>query len=343
MIDESTESGASLIKACKIIHVSPRTIQRYRKESEIKADGRIASGTTKIPINKLSEEERNEILNLVNQPEFANSTPNQIVPILADRGEYIGSESTIYRILRENAQLAHRGKAKAATQYKMEPIEISSPNKLWSWDITYLQSLTKGIYFYLYLIIDVYSRKIVGWEVYESESSDYAAKTMSLACYNEKIMDKSLILHSDNGSPMKGATMLGMLQNLGVVPSFSRPSVSNDNPFSEATFRTLKYCPTFPDKPFETVEVAREWTSKFVNWYNEIHKHSGIKFVSPGQRHRGEDVLILEERGKVYEEAKSKHPERWSKSCRNWLHVDSVNFKSLRIFKKKEIKTLKTG
>jgi putative transposase len=343
MINEAVESGANLIKASKIIQVSARTMQRYRKEKEINADRRIAAGATKIPANKLSEEERNKILNVVNQPEFANLPPNQIVPILADRGEYVGSEATMYRILRENEQLAHRGKAKAATQYKMEPIEVFAPNELWSWDITYLQSAIKGSFFYLYLIIDVYSRKIVGWEVYESESADYAAKTMALACHNEKIMGKSLILHSDNGSPMKGASMLGMLQNLGVVPSFSRPSVSNDNPFSESTFKTLKYCPKFPDKPFETVKCAREWTSKFVNWYNEIHKHSAIQFVSPGQRHRGEDVLILKERARIYEEAKCKNPSRWSKNCRNWVPVDVVTFKSLRILKNKENKTLKTG
>ena len=343
MIDEAVESGARLIKACKIIHVSPRTIQRYRKKIELKADGRIAGGATKVPANKFSEQEKKEILNVINQPEFANSPPNQIVPILADRGEYIGSESTMYRILRENGQLAHRGKAKAAAKYKIEPLEILSPNRLWSWDITYLQTVIKGMFFYLYLIIDVYSRKIVGWEVYDAESADYAAKTIALAYSNEKIIDKSLILHSDNGSPMKGATMLGTLQNLGVVPSFSRPSISNDNPFSESTFKTLKYCPIYPDKPFETVALAREWTSNFVNWYNEIHKHSGIKFVSPGQRHRGEDVLILEERAKVYQEAKSKHPNRWSKKCRNWLHNGVVTFKSLRILKKKESETIKTG
>lgn len=282
-------------------------------------------------------------MNVVNQPEFADLTPSQIVPILADRGEYIGSESTIYRILRENKQLTHRGKSKSATKHKIKPIELLAPNELWSWDITYLQSLVKGVFFYLYLIIDVYSRKVVGWEVYEAESADYAAKTISLAYSNEKVFGKSLILHSDNGSPMKGATMLGMLQTLGVVPSFSRPSISNDNPFSESTFKTLKYCPTFPDKPFGSVELAREWTSKFVNWYNEIHKHSAIKFVSPSQRHRGEDLLILEERAKVYERAKSKHPYRWSKSCRNWLHLGVVTFKSLRTLKKAEVVPPKNG
>jgi len=343
MADEAVESGASLIKACDIIQVSTRTIQRYRKEGEIKADGRIAAGATKVPANKFSEEEKQTILNVVNQPEFANLSPNQIVPILADRGEYIGSESTIYRVLRENKQLAHRGKAKAATNNKTEPIEVSRPNEVWSWDITYLPSLIKGIHFYLYMIIDIYSRKVVGWEVYEAESADYAAKTISLAYSNEKVFGKSLILHSDNGSPMKGATMLGTLQNLGVVPSFSRPSVSNDNPFSEAAFKTLKYCPIFPDKPFESVDLAREWTSEFVNWYNEIHKHSAIKFVSPGQRHRCEDIEILANRAKVYEEAKSKNPHRWSKNCRNWLQIGVVPFKSLRIYKKKEIKPSKTG
>ena len=343
MTEEAVKSGASLAKACKIMNISPRTLQRYNLESEVKADGRIAAGANKNNPNKLTDEEEKEVLNIVNQPEFADAAPSQIVPALADRGQYICSESTMYRILRKNKQLKRRGKARAPSKYKSEPMQVLSPNQLWSWDITYLKSTVKGLYFYLYMILDVYSRKIVGWEVYQEESADYAAKTVSLAYANEKILGKSIILHADNGGPMKGATMLGMLEKLGVAASFSRPSISNDNPFSEAIFKTLKYSSSFPEDPFDTVESSRKWTDNFVNWYNEEHKHSAIKFVTPGQRHRCEDIAILAERSKVYEEAKAKRLGRWSKGCRNWSHTSVVTFKSLRIFKKKEVATPKAA
>ena len=318
MLDEAVEAGARLIKACEVVKLSIRTVQRYRQYGEVTFDGRKAAAIGRVPANRLSEQERTEILVTANQPEFANLPPSQIVPTLADDGRYIASESSFYRILRENKQLVHRGKAEAPSHSRPQSLEATAPNQLWSWDITYLATTVKGLYFYLYLILDVFSRKIVGWEIYVEESADHAAKTVHKAHLRENVGGNPLILHSDNGSPMKGATMLGMLQKLGVVPSFSRPSVSNDNPYSESLFKTMKYRPDFPDRPFDTLEQARQWAVGFTYWYNEKHQHSAIKFVTPGQRHRGEDSDILTQRKLIYEAAKTKHPERWSSTCRNW-------------------------
>ncbi len=172
--------------------------------------------------------------------------------------------------------------------------------------------------------MDIFSRKIVGWQVYEEESSAQAADLMTDICTREDIERHQITLHSDNGIPMKGATMLATLQQLGVVPSFSRPSVSNDNPYSESLFRTLKYRPEYPENPFTDLTDARNWVQVFVQWYNEEHLHSAIKFVTPGQRHRGEDRQILNDRKQVYLEAKSKNPNRWSGDIRNWDRIEKV-------------------
>lgn len=323
-IDEACAAGARLSSACRVLEISPRTLQRWRQGGLVKCDGRQQVTRLCEPANKLTEQERQHILMTANQPEFAQMSPKQIVPTLADQGVYIASESTFYRVLREANQLAHRGKAKPATKRRPLPLQANSPKQVWSWDITYLATNIKGMFFYLYLIMDIFSRKIVGWEVYETESAEHAAQVVRKAYLREGVKPDDLVLHSDNGSPMKAATMLGMLQNLGVMPSFSRPSVSNDNPYSESLFKTLKYRPAFPSDPFDTLQAAREWVSQFVHWYNEIHHHSALKFVTPGERHRGEDIAILRQRDLLYKAAKAKRPDRWSGETRNWVPDEIV-------------------
>jgi transposase InsO family protein len=324
LIDQAHGSGARLSKACEIVGITVRTLQRWRHHQ---VDGRKAAAQDRAVANKLSETEREQIIAICNQGQFASMPPNQIVPALADQGVYIASESSFYRVLRAADQLKHRGKAKPATHRRPEAIKADGPNQLWSWDITYLPTAIKGMFFYLYMIMDVYSRKIVGWEVFNTESADNASLLIRKTCLKEKIGSNPLVLHSDNGSPMKGATMLATLQKLGVMPSFSRPSVSNDNPYSESLFKTLKYHPGYPDKPFESIDDARKWVLGFCHWYNEIHRHSGLKFVTPAQRHRQEDLAILQHREQVYIAAKNKHPERWSGRPRNWKpeHVVYLN------------------
>lgn len=273
------------------------------------------------PTNKLSDAERQAIIDVSNSERFKSLPPSQIVPTLADEGEYLASERTFYRVLREAGQQNHRGKAARPNRYKPTSYCATAPNQVWTWDITYLRSPVRGQFYYLYLVIDIYSRMIVTWEIHETESAEHASEMITKACIKQGIgaMESPLVLHSDNGSAMKGGTMLSTLQRLGVVTSFSRPRVSDDNPYSEAIFRTLKYRPGYPRSPFADLKAARNWLHGFAQWYNEDHKHSGLKFLTPAQRHRGEADQLLTRRKAVYELAKQRHPERWgNRSTRDW-------------------------
>lgn len=322
LIGEAVSQGARQAPACDVLGISVRTLQRWNT-SDLE-DKRKA--VDKAPTNKLSEDEREQILETCNQEEYRSLSPKQIVPSLADRGIYLASESTFYRVLGERDQMHSRGRMAKPTQHK-KPKELiaDGPGKVWSWDITYLAAGIRGTFFYLYLFMDIYSRKITGWEVYEYESSELAADLLRKARLSENIpVGQELIVHSDNGGPMKGASMLATMQKLGVVPSFSRPSVSNDNPFSESLFKTMKYTPTYPDRPFESVTAAREWIKTFVRWYNGTHRHSGLKYVTPEQRHRGQDTALLEARSQLYLKARERHPERWSGGIRDWKPVSST-------------------
>ena len=263
---------------------------------------------------------------MANSVEYGHLPPNQIVPRLADQGIYLASESTFYRVLTAANQVKHRNatRPKAASS-KPRAVQATGPNQLYSWDITYLPTTVRGVYFYLYMFMDIYRRKIVGWQVYDEESTVLAAEVVHDICVREKIQPGQVVLHSDNGSPMKGATMLATLQRLGVVPSFSRPSVSNDNPYSESLFKTLKYRPDYPEKTFSELVDARKWVTQFTDWYNKEHRHSAIRFVTPAQRHAGQDRELLRRREAVYEAAKARHPQRWSGETRNWEPVRVVH------------------
>lgn len=322
LVQEASDAGARQKQACEVIGISAKTLQRWSQSNNDK-DGRIEA--THSPLNKLTELERQRILTVVNAPEFAHLPPSQIVPRLADKGIYMGSESSIYRILKEEKQLQHRLKSKPArTVIKPKALTATAPNQVYTWDITYLPASVKGSFFYLYLVIDIFSRKIVGWQVHCEERSALAADLMTDICLREKVKRHQVTLHSDNGSPMKGATMLATLQELGVMPSFSRPSVSNDNPYSESIFRTLKYRAEYPEKAFEDIDAARQWVIGFTKWYNEEHRHSGIKFVTPSERHQGLDDAILLNRVEVYDIAKSQNPSRWSGDIKNWDPIKEV-------------------
>lgn len=317
LIQEAQHAGARLHLACKELNITLRTYQRWVQEGSVKADAR-PTAIRPIPKNKLSQQERNEILSIVNSEEFANCSPNQIVPTLADRKEYIASESTVYRVLRAQGMQNHRGKSKRPESKRPESFVATGPKQVWTWDITWLQGPVLGKYYRLYLIIDIFSRKVVGWEVWESEEAKYAEELIKKTIVKEEIQGSPLVLHSDNGSPMKAATFQVLLEKLGIQKSYSRPRVSNDNPYSEAMFKTLKYQPNYPSRGFRSVEEARTWVTLFVAWYNTIHYHSGLNYVTPEQVHTGIYKEILEERSKVYEAARKKRPERWSKNTRNW-------------------------
>jgi transposase InsO family protein len=306
--------------------IDKRTFERWRKNP----DGDRRRGPLSSPANKLSEQERAEVLRVANSPEFCDKSPTQIVPLLADRGQYVASESSFYRILKAEGMNAHRGRSKPRTHKRPQELLATGPNQVHSWDITFLRTTVAGVFLYLYFVMDIYSRKIVGYTVQSEQSADHASTLIDAVCKAEGIVRNQLTLHSDNGGPMKGATMLATLQRLGVMPSFSRPSVSDDNPFSEALFKTAKYCPLFPSKPFDNENDAMAWAKEFVEWYNNEHLHSGIKFVTPASRHRGDDKVILAKRRIVYETAKAKMPQRWSGVTRNWGHIIEVSLNCLK-------------
>ena len=328
LIDDAVRAGCRQVKACEVVGIEAKTYQRWTTKPAL---GDQRKGPKTEPANKFTQEERAKIIAISTEKDFVNLSPHQIVPSLADRGEYVGSESSFYRILGEEKLLAHRGRAKPKERQRPLPYEATKPNQLYSWDITYLRSAVRGEYFYLYLFLDLFSRKIVGWEVHENESMELSSILLQKTCLKEGVGKDQLHVHSDNGGPMKGATMLATMQWLGIVPSFSRPAVSNDNPFSESLFRTLKYCPEYPTKPFDGIEAARSWVTEFVEWYNQKHLHSGINFVTPDSKHNGEDVVILNKRNLVYLEAKNRNPNRWSQKTRDWSPVECVKLNNLKI------------
>ena len=226
--------------------------------------------------------------------------------------------------LKEHRLDAHRGRTKPAKRKRPEEHVATEPNQVWCWDITFLRSPVRGSFFYLYLFLDVWSRKIVGWQVHDREDNELAAQAFEDICRPEGLNPKTLVLHSDNGAAMKGATMVATLERLGVHQSLSRPCVRDDNPFAESIFRTLKYRPNFPDKPFASLAAAHQWVEGFVTWYHEEHRHSGISYVTPAQRHAGQHVELLQHRDRVYKAAKERKPERWTGKTRNWDPISTV-------------------
>lgn len=320
MVQETVKAGVRLSEACRYVGLSERTLQRWSQQP----DDRRATTPRPVPSNKLSEEEERQILAVCHEPRFASLPPAQIVPQLADENRYIASESTFYRVLRRAGETTHRGRQRAPQSRPLSTWKATAPNQVWSWDITWLKSLTTGHWFYLYLIEDVFSRKIVGYEVYAAESGDYAAELLKRTVLSERCWQQPLVLHADNGAPMKSQVLQVKLAELKITPSHSRPRVSNDNAHVESLFRTLKYVPAWPEAGFPTLEDARAWVEGFVGWYNEQHRHSGISYVTPGQRHRGEDRLLLEKRKTLYEKAKRMNPQRWSGQTRNWNRHDEV-------------------
>ena len=320
-LDESVAAGARQARACQVLGLSVRTVQRWRRDGL--EDGR-PRARRPCPANALSKAERERALALLCSAKWRDLSPKQVVPRLADEGLYIASEATLYRLLRAAKLLRHRAPSRPRKRRGPRRHRATRPNRVWTWDITYLPSSVRGLFYYLYLVVDLYSRKIVAWQVHMSEDAEYAAALITEACQHQGINAGEVVLHSDNGAPMKGATLLATLQGLGVTPSFSRPRVSNDNPYSESLFRTVKYRPWYPEHPFATLADARTWVESFVAWYNHEHRHSAIRFVTPHQRHTGAERKLLERRDQVYRTARSRHPERWSGPTRNWTPVGAV-------------------
>jgi putative transposase len=321
MVREAKASGARRQASCEVLEVSLRTVERWEKAPD---QGDQRRGPVTACAQALSEQEKQAIVKESSSAEYRDLSPWQIVARLADCGRYLGSESSFYRVLKQNDLLSHRQQSKPRVHSRPKDLAARNPNQVWSWDITYLNSPIRGAYYYLYLVEDIFSRMIVGWTIEEVESAEHAGQLIDRICQEQGIGKGQLTLHSDNGGPMTGATMVATLERLGVIPSLSRPAVSDDNPYSESLFKTLKYRPSYPDGAFSGIDQARQWVSRFVEWYNTEHLHSAIRFVTPSSRHLGEDTEILAKRTVVYEKAKGLNPLRWSGPTRNWSPITEV-------------------
>jgi putative transposase len=321
-IEEAQRGGARLTAACSVVGISARTVERWRERPD--GDDRRA-GPHQRSANALSLAEEARIVAVMTSSRYAGLSPKQLVPRLADEGLYLASESTIYRLQRRlglrriKRQVERTHVTRSSTMHS-----ATGPNQVWSWDITWLPTVVRGRYVYLYLVMDVWSRRVVGWTIAERESADVAGELIHRVCRDGEVDARGLVLHSDNGKPMRGATMVSTLQWLGIVPSFSRPHVSDDNPYSEALFRTLKHTSAYPRLPFVDADAARRWVERFVAWYNGVHRHSAIRYVTPDERHFGAEHAVLAKRRELYARARASNPERWSRTTRNWSAIGLV-------------------
>lgn len=310
-IQDAIAAGASKAAACMEAGICAKTMGRWLGN----ADDKRPTALRQTHANALTDEEKACMVATANSPEFASASPAQIVAAQADQGVYIASEASYYRVLKEADQLAHRGKARKASARK-PPTTLVAANtgEVWVWDVTWLASVICGAYFRLYTIMDLYSRKIISWEVFVDENAENSEDVLRRAALAENIAaGKTPFLHGDNGAPLKNAHIHAKMLAMGVKPSNSRPRVSNDNAHAEALFRTVKYHPSLPEKPFRSLEDARAWVATFVQWYNHEHRHSALNMVTPDQKHRGLDTELLAKRHALLEEARAKNPRRWIK------------------------------
>src|ERR671911_842720 len=314
-ISEARAAGARLAPACGLAGIDPRTFQRWRTgDGQVRADRRPAA-VRPAPRHALSEAERARMVELANAPRFASTPPARIVPALADEGIYVASEASFQRVLRDHGQMRRRGRARPPRSAGPPSTHVATaPGQVWCWDVAFLPARVRGRWFYLFLILDLFSRKIVGHEVHETDQAEHAAPLVRRTALAEGIHVRAHrpVLHGDNGASVKATTVLAMLHWLGIAPSHSRPRVSDDNAYAEALFRTAKYRPDFPNAGFADLAEARQWAAAFVHWYNHEHRHSGIRYVTPAQRHAGGDRPILAAPHALYQQARETKPPRWS-------------------------------
>jgi putative transposase len=326
-IEQACAAGARLAPACALAGIDVRTLRRWQAGDGLAQGDRRPDAGRPIPSHALREAERARIIAVANEPRFADTPPSRIVPALADEGIYIASESSFHRVLHAHGQMNRRGRALPPRPSRPPSTHIATgPAEVWCWDVTFLPAHIQGGWFYLYLILDLYSRKIVGFEVHDTDTAEHAAHLARRTALAEGVQAKPVrpVLHGDNGATLKATTVLAMLHWLGIEPSYSRPRVSDDNAFAEALFRTAKYRPEFPLNGFADLDAARQWAMRFVQWYNYEHRHSAIRYVTPAQRHAGQDGAMLAARHAVYQEARQRNPQRWRGPTRNWTPAGVV-------------------
>ena len=303
---ESVTQSVPVSLVCSALDFSRSSLYRLRKAPTraVKQPRRSSRA--------LTVEEKEAVRQVLNSERFCDLAPRQVYGTLLDEGEYLCSISSMYRIMSENAEVKERRRQRSLPQYTRPELLATGPNQVWSWDITWLKGPNKWQYFYLYVILDVYSRYVVGWMLAAEESGELAEKLITETCRRQGIKREQLTLHSDRGAPMTSQTVAQLLEDLSVAKSHSRPHTSNDNPFSEAQFKTLKYRPDYPER-FERYEHARKWAISFFDWYNNRHRHSNLGLMTPATVHLGLADQLSAERQQVLQAAYALHPERFVK------------------------------
>lgn len=295
-----------MAEACDAVNVSRATYSRHTKVTVEKATQRRPCRS----IRSLSQAEENEVLRILESPEYIDMSPREIFASLADKGVYHCSISTMYRLMRKNYAVKERRACRKHQKYEMPILKATQPNQVWAWDITKIKGPQAWQFYYLYTIVDLYSRKVVGWMVAEKENGEPARRLFSTVCKRERVDASNLIIHSDRGSAMTSLTLGLLFASLGIVKSLSRPRVSNDNAFVESLFKTLKYRQLYP-KRFDSLEAVAQYMREFFRWYNFEHYHSGIALLTPHTLRAGLEKAVLERRQRALDEAYSRHPERY--------------------------------
>lgn len=292
-----------LKRACEVLGVPRSRIYRARQP-------RLAAPQRLSPTHALSLEERTQVRETLNSERFMDKAPRQVYAALLDEGHYLCHWRTMYRILAAHDEVRERRRIRRHPLYKKPELLATAPNQVWSWDITYLRGPHKWQHYPLYTVLDIYSRYIVGWMIAEGESSDLARQLIAATALKQGILPDQLTLHADNGAPMRGKPLAQLLVDLSITQSHNRPHTSDDNPFSEAHFKTMKYRPDYPDR-FDSLPQAQEWARHFFTWYNEQHYHSGLNLLTPASVHYHEAPAVQQNRHAVLLAAYTAHPNRF--------------------------------
>ena len=300
-IAQELSQTVGITRACQVLEI-PRSRLYPRRSS--------APVPRPRPRHALSADERAKVRAVLNSERFMDCAPRQVYATLLDGGTYLCHWRTMYRILEVHAEVRERRQQRQHPVYRKPELLAEGPNQVWSWDITRLRGPAKWTHFALYTVIDIFSRYVVGWMIAERESAELARQLIATAAANQQIQPEQLTLHADNGKPMKAKTLALLLSDLGVNKSHSRPYVSDDNPFSEAQFKTLKYHPDYPDR-FGCIQDARSWAQPFFQWYNDQHYHTGLNLLTPASVHYGQAEVIRQQRQLVLAAAYAQHPQRF--------------------------------
>lgn len=301
---QNNEAEHGITKCCEALDVSRATYYRWRNRPAVPPPDR------RRPPRKITGEEEREVLKVLNSERFMDQAVPEVYATLLDEEVYLCSARSMYRILGAHQQVRERRNQSRQPVYVKPELLATGPNQVWSWDITKIKGPWAGLWYQLYVVLDIYSRKVVGWLLSSYESGEQARDLLETCCEREGILQNHLSVHSDNGPSMKSGELADLLARLQVTRSFSRPHVSNDNPYSESQFKTLKYRYDFPER-FGSLEDAREYLQGFFDWYNREHRHSGLAMMTPEAVHTGRHTEIWEKRQRTLEAAQRRHPERF--------------------------------